>query len=142
MFWDILRKDLKRKKTINIVILLFIILAAMFVASGLNNVLTVVNGTDYYLNQADIGDYVVLTQQGDGGVPELLDTCQYVKDYRMDHIMYATKGNIKAEGKELDMANKAMIKNPFPKVRYIFSQRIIRSLQKCLRVRFMSQEIS
>ena len=39
MFWDILRKDLKRKKTINIVILLFIILAAMFVASGLNNVL-------------------------------------------------------------------------------------------------------
>lgn len=109
MFWDILRKDLKRKKTINIVILLFIILAAMFVASGLNNVLTVVNGTDYYLNQADIGDYVVLTQQGDGGVPELLDTCQYVKDYRMDHIMYATKGNIKAEGKELDMANKAMI---------------------------------
>ena len=43
MFWDILRKDLKRKKTINIVILLFIILAAMFVASGLNNVLTVVN---------------------------------------------------------------------------------------------------
>lgn len=109
MFWDILRKDLKRKKTINIVILLFIILAAMFVASGLNNVLTVVNGTDYYLNQADIGDYVVLTQQGDGGVPELLDTCQYVKDYRMDHIMYAAKGNIKAEGKELDMANKAMI---------------------------------
>ena len=77
---------------------------AMFVASGLNNVLTVVNGTDYYLNQADIGDYVVLTQQGDGGVPELLDTCQYVKDYRMDHIIYATKGNIKAEGKELDMA--------------------------------------
>lgn len=109
MFWDILRKDLKRKKTINIVILLFIILAAMFVASGLNNVLTVVNGTDYYLNQADIGDYVVLTQQGDGGVPELLDTCQYVKDYSMDHIMYAAKGNIKAEGKELDMANKAMI---------------------------------
>ena len=34
---------------------------------------------------------------------------RYVKDYRMDHIMYATKGNIKAEGKELDMANKAMI---------------------------------
>ena len=101
MFWDILRKDLKRKKTINIVILLFIILAAMFVASGLNNVLTVVNGTDYYLNQADIGDYVVLTQQGDGGVPELLDTCQYVKDYRMDHIMYAAKGNIKAEEKNL-----------------------------------------
>lgn len=64
MFWDILRKDLKRKKTINIVILLFIILAAMFVASGLNNVLTVVNGTDYYLNQADMHPTSYLT--GDG----------------------------------------------------------------------------
>lgn len=99
MFWDILRKDLKRKKTINIVILLFIILAAMFVASGLNNVLTVVNGTDYYLNQADIGDYVVLTQQGDGGVPELLDTCQYVKDYRMDHIYVCNQGEYQGRGK-------------------------------------------
>ena len=101
MFWDILRKDLKRKKTINIVILLFIILAAMFVASGLNNVLTVVNGTDYYLNQADIGDYVVLTQQGDGGVPELLDTCQYVKDYRMDILCMQPRGISRQREKNL-----------------------------------------
>ncbi len=34
MFWDILRKDLKRKKTINIVILLFIILAPCLWQAG------------------------------------------------------------------------------------------------------------
>ncbi len=37
MYWRILRKDLKRKKTMNFVLLLFILLAAMFIASGGGN---------------------------------------------------------------------------------------------------------
>ena len=39
MYLNILKKDLKRKKTMNMILLVFIILATMFVASGLNNVL-------------------------------------------------------------------------------------------------------
>ena len=45
--------------------LLFIILAAMFVASGLNNVITVMNGTDYYLNEAGVGDVNIITMGAD-----------------------------------------------------------------------------
>lgn len=41
MYLNILKKDLKRKKTMNMILLVFIILATMFVASGLNNVFTV-----------------------------------------------------------------------------------------------------
>lgn len=48
MFFRILKNDFKRKKTMNVILLLFIILAAMFVASGINNVVTVMNGTDYF----------------------------------------------------------------------------------------------
>ena len=58
MYLNILKKDLKRKKTMNMILLVFIILATMFVASGLNNVFTVMNGTDYYLDKAEIGDFV------------------------------------------------------------------------------------
>lgn len=72
MFWNIFKRDIKRKKTMNIIILLFILLATMFVASGINNVLTTMNGTDYYLHLAGIGDYIVITQFGDGGIPQLL----------------------------------------------------------------------
>ena len=43
----------------NAVLLSFILLAAMFVASGLSNVVSVMNGTDHYLKKAGIGDYVV-----------------------------------------------------------------------------------
>ena len=42
MFLRILKKDLARKKTMNIIIVIFVILASMFVASGLNNVITVI----------------------------------------------------------------------------------------------------
>lgn len=48
MYWNILKRDIKRKKTMNVILLLFTILAAVFVASGLNNVVTVMNGTDYF----------------------------------------------------------------------------------------------
>ena len=51
MYWNILKRDIKRKKTMNVILLLFTILAAVFVASGLNNVVTVMNGTDYFLKK-------------------------------------------------------------------------------------------
>ena len=54
MFFRILKKDLKRKKVMNAVLLSFILLAAMFVASGLSNVVSVMNGTDHYLKKAGI----------------------------------------------------------------------------------------
>ena len=38
MFFRILKKDLKRKKVMNAVLLSFILLDAMFVASGLSDV--------------------------------------------------------------------------------------------------------
>ena len=68
MYFHILKRDLKRKKTMNIILLLFTILASMFVSSGLNNVVTVMNGIDYYFEKAGLGDYCIVTMNGDGGV--------------------------------------------------------------------------
>ena len=64
MFLRILKLDLKKKKGMNILLLLFIILASIFSASGLNNVVTVINGTDYYFDKAGVGDYVVIANTG------------------------------------------------------------------------------
>ena len=60
MIFHILKNDLKRKKTMNIILFLFIVLATMFVASGINNVITVMNGTDYYLDKAGV-DWVTVS---------------------------------------------------------------------------------
>ena len=109
MFWNIFKRDIKRKKTMNIIILLFILLATMFVASGINNVLTTMNGTDYYLHLAGIGDYIAITQFGDGGIPQLLDKEEVVEDYRGEHVIFASKDNLESDGTKLDSKNTVMI---------------------------------
>ena len=57
MYLRILKKDLKRKKTMNAIVLIFIVLASMFIASSANNLLTVATALDEYFELADVPDY-------------------------------------------------------------------------------------
>lgn len=52
MYLRILKKDLKRKKTMNLILLIFIILAAMFIASSVGNMVTVFTALDAYFEKA------------------------------------------------------------------------------------------
>ena len=54
MYLNILKKDLKRKKTMNCIILLFVVLSTMFFASSVNNILSVIGGLDRYLRRIDL----------------------------------------------------------------------------------------
>lgn len=96
MYLNILKKDLKRKKTMNVILLLFIILAVMFVASGLNNVLTVMNGTDYYLDKAGLGDFAVITMGGNSSdnTASVLEKADCVKNYRIENCIFGSRDNI------------------------------------------------
>lgn len=99
MLFRILKNDLKRKKTMNLILFLFIVLATMFVASGVNNVITVMNGTDYYLDKAGVGDYVIITM-GDNAVgclDEMLNTEEAVKSYRLEQIVFGSNNDITKE---------------------------------------------
>ncbi|MBQ8598345.1 MAG: ABC transporter permease [Lachnospiraceae bacterium] len=108
MLFRILKKDLKRKKTMNTILFLFIILATMFVASGINNVITVMNGTDYYLDKAGIGDYIIITM-GDnavGALDEMLETEEAVQGYHMEQVTFGAQDNITTEdGEETECKN-------------------------------------
>ena len=114
MFFRILKKDLKRKKTMNIILFLFIVLATMFVASGVNNVVTVVNGVDYYLDKAGVGDFIIITM-GDnsvGALDEMLETEPNVLDYRMEMVVYGAEDNIFLEdGSELECNNAILFQS-------------------------------
>lgn len=99
MLFRILKNDLKRKKTMNVILFLFIVLATMFVASGINNVITVMNGTDYYLDKAGVGDYIIVTM-GDnavGALDEMLKTEVAVKDYRIEQVAFGAQEDITTE---------------------------------------------
>lgn len=108
MFFRILKKDLQRKKTMNLILLIFIVLATMFVASGMNNVVTVMNGTDYYLDKAGIGDFIIITMGDDavGCLDEMLATEPAVDDYRMENVIFGSQDNLSAmDGKEIETKN-------------------------------------
>ena len=88
MFLKILKKDLKRSKTMNIILFLFIILATTFVASGLNNVVSVINGMNYFLEQAvgEYKDFFILANAGkdDSKMRKVLDEAKAIDSYEVD----------------------------------------------------------
>lgn len=93
----ILKNDLKRKKTINMILVLFIILSTVFVASGINNVIAVLNGTEGYLKKAKVGDCAIVTMGKDvvGGVDKAVKNMKEIKDYRIETVIFGAKDNVK-----------------------------------------------
>ncbi|MCR5797428.1 MAG: FtsX-like permease family protein [Eubacterium sp.] len=99
MILSILKKDLKREKTMNTVLFLFIILSTILVASGINNIVSVTNGLDFFLDKAGIGEYVYETLSGDTKFEEKLKTAKYVESYKKESMSVLAKKDIVLEGK-------------------------------------------
>lgn len=110
MYLNILKRDLKRKKTMNVILLIFVILSAMFMASSVNNILAVTSGLDSFFEKADMADYYVLALDNDGKeIKESLDEADCVTDYRREEILVTTGKNIEINGKRLNDLSKASL---------------------------------
>ena len=59
MFLRILKKDLTRKKTMNVILFLFIIMCSMFASAGVNNIIAVNGGIDHFFEVSDMYDVQV-----------------------------------------------------------------------------------
>ena len=58
MFFDILKHDIKRKKTMNIIVLLFVILAVTFISSSVNNLLAITNSLENFFDKSGVSDFI------------------------------------------------------------------------------------
>ena len=116
MFLKILKKDLKRSKTMNVILFLFIILATVFVASGLNNLTSVMNGMDYFMDLAvgEKGDYFLGVNVGkdDSALREVLDNVDAIKSYDMDKYFGYTDEVRDNDGNKIDWNGAIMIQSP------------------------------
>ena len=102
MFWRILKKDLKRKKTMNIILLLFVILCSMFAAAAVNNIIAVTGGIEHYFNAADVPDVTVLTM-GENDAEERIGELACVKEIKTEHFLSVFRSKcFKHNGKKLD----------------------------------------
>ncbi|MBD5143533.1 MAG: ABC transporter permease [Ruminococcus sp.] len=112
MYLKILKKDLKRKKTMNCILLLFVILSAMFSASSVNNIIAVTGGLDYYFEKAGVSDYAFIVKESDFGnsISTILENESSVKEYKKEEIIFSTAENFERNGKQLaDFSNIAVI---------------------------------
>ncbi len=107
MYLNILKKDLKRKRAMNIILLVFIILASMFVSSGVSNILTVTTALDRYFEMADVPDYFALYQNkaSDKDVYKVLENAPAIDEFRIEEGITITQSNITRKGEPLDASN-------------------------------------
>lgn len=103
MYLNILKKDLKRKKAMNIIVLLFIILATMFVSSSANNIINVTTALDNYFEMANVPDYLVVTMNKTLAVDvdETLSSASAVDSYTRESILYLAPDNFIYEDEDI-----------------------------------------
>lgn len=83
MFFRILRKELKRKKTLNIILFLFITMATMFLASSVCNLVTVTDAVDHFIEISNVPDnFVIAIAEGQkDSIEEYLKTSADITEY-------------------------------------------------------------
>lgn len=104
MYLNILKKDLKRKKTMNTILLLFIVLASMFVSSSVNNIIAVSTALDSFFEKAGMPNYFIgtLLVSGEESLDEYLDSVDCITSYKSEPYLRAEE-RIVFDGEKIDV---------------------------------------
>lgn len=108
MYFKMLKKDIRRKKSMNIILLIFIFLATMFISGSLSNLVVISSGTENFFDKAGIKDFSILTMDNAGQgeaqtedekdlVDEFLKANEHIEEYHADDMVYFSKTNIELE---------------------------------------------
>ena len=106
MFFDVLKRDLKRKKTLNVIILLFVILSVMFISSSVMNLTAVTGSLDSFFDKAGVGDYTVF-ERGGGTmtVADAVKNAEGVTDFKQEECIFLSGHKFVGREKEKDSQN-------------------------------------
>ncbi len=123
MYLQILKKDLKRKKAMNVILLVFIILASMFVSSSANNILSVTTALDHYFDMADAPDYLTVTTNKslEVDVDAIINSASSIDRYSnekilfmsSEHLIFEDEGMTAVNGTNLLQSDKDLSMNYF-----------------------------
>ncbi len=96
MFFEILKRDLKRKKTMNLIIFIFVIMSVTFICSSVANLSGTLNSIDRFFEDSGVGDFVALERAEAKGksAESVAKELPYVKDVKIEDILY----NVEAIG--------------------------------------------
>ena len=105
MYLRILKKDLKRKKTMNAILLIFVILAATFIASSANNLITVSSALDNFSDKADVPDHWFVSTNTEDVERFEAFAEENGYDYTVSRFIQIEPKNVLIEGKKFEYSN-------------------------------------
>ena len=107
MYLQILKKDLKRKRAMNVILLVFIILASMFMSSGVSNIITVTNALDSYFEMADVPDYFAMSENKSNhkDICRTLENASAIDEFRIEEFVSMSQSNITRADEPLNASN-------------------------------------
>ena len=96
----------------NVIILVFIILATTFISGAVQNISVVMSGIDYYLEQANVSDFFMVaignSEENDRQIQDFLQAEDNVTDYQKEDVLVADKFQDKNR-KNLEYSNTCLI---------------------------------
>ena len=107
MYLRILKNDLKHKRAMNVILLVFIILASMFMSSGVSNIITVTTALDSYFKMADVPDYFAFCENKSDhqDICGTLENPSAIDEFRIEEFVRMSQSNITRAGEPLDDSN-------------------------------------
>ena len=91
----------------NVILLVFIILASMFMSSGVSNIITVTTALDSYFEMADVPDYWTMSENksSDKDICRTLEKASAIDEFRIEEFVRMSQSNITRVGEPLDDSN-------------------------------------
>ncbi len=109
MYLQILKKDLKRKKTMNLILFTFMILAATFIAGSVNNMVSVMTALDTFFEKAQVPDRMICFSDGS----EAAQFQEYAEKeqlcIRQQEVLQIDPKDVEKENGELEYNNTAVL---------------------------------
>ncbi len=91
----------------NVILLVFIILASMFMSSGVSNIITVTTALDSYFEMADVPDYFAFCENKsfDQDICGTLEDASAIDEFRIEEFVSMSQSNITRVGEPLNASN-------------------------------------
>ena len=111
MYLDILKRDLKRKKTMNLILLIFMVLSVMFVSSSVYTMTSVTSASEKFLDISGAKDYFIATIGTSAGeeIDKKLASLSCVTGIDKENVLYVNENGIKYGSKTLELGSNGVL---------------------------------
>jgi len=127
VFFHILKRDLKRKKAMNIILFVFLILVSMLMSSSVNMLYTTSTAIDHFKKESNTADNIMITyndENNNKSMEEWIDSNSFLRDSHKENMILITANNLKIPlkyGELKDNTMKCLSKLP-EKYNKVFNQ--------------------